>query len=89
VNKQNTRFWASKNLNTVMEISLLEKRIMWCAINTNGLTEVIYVKDNIKRQEYCNCKIRAQKSFRAEGYGHMTVIFDILHHASGSSVTSN
>ena len=39
------------NLNTVMEISLLEKCTMWCAISTNGLTEVIYVKDIIKRQE--------------------------------------
>jgi hypothetical protein len=72
-----------------MEISLLEKCIVVCAISTNGLTEVIYVKNITKRQQYCNSIIRAQQSFREEEYGHMTVIFDILHHASSSSVLTN
>jgi len=49
VNNQNTGLWASKNLHTAMEILLLEKCIMWCAISTNGLTEVIYLKDIIKK----------------------------------------
>jgi hypothetical protein len=32
-----------------MEILLLEKCIKWCAISTNGLTEVIYLKHIIKK----------------------------------------
>lgn len=60
-----------------------------CAISTNGLIQVIYVKDIIKRQQYRNSKIRAQQSFREEEYGHKTVIFDILHHTSSSSVLTN
>jgi hypothetical protein len=70
-----------------MEIALIEKRIMWCANSTKIANWSDLCEGHHKKTTILQLQNKGIP-FSKEGYGHMTVISEILHHATGSSVSS-
>jgi hypothetical protein len=53
MNKQNTKFWASENLQRVVEKSIHPaKCIIWWSISKQGLTGPIFVEGTIRNLKY-------------------------------------